>query len=68
MQIRNEQEFDEQLEKLDGLYEGIKDCLHILTPTDMKDLLTQQSAYNKLKQLRDMCAVQLQRMHWVDQN
>lgn len=67
-EIRGEKEFDEQLRRLSDLYEEGKNCLHRTYPVGRAVSPDHEKLYGILREMRDMAATQLQRMHWVDQN
>ncbi len=72
-QISNEAEFKERLKQLGDLYEEGKDCLHSMFGAvnmspfpDDKD--KHARLYDILREMRDIAAVQMQKIHWVPEN
>lgn len=65
-EIANKDEFSEQLKKPGELYEGGKDIVNsylgTMTHDDYNNLML------TLQEMRNMCAVQLQKQHWIDPN
>lgn len=60
----NEEIFKEKLEKLDELYEEGKDCLHAIYNPDPRHA----RLYEILREMRDLCVVQMQNIHWKNDN
>lgn len=68
-QISNEEQFNASIYKLGQLYEEGKDCLHsIMTIDDEDSIKSHHRFFSIIQEMRDLCAVQLQRIHWVNEN
>lgn len=71
-QISNEQEFEENLKKLGDLYEEGKDCLTALTAAVYNHPMGNSAKHNRLydilREMRDIAATQMQKIHWIPEN
>ena len=67
-QVSNEQEFHDNLKKLGDLYEEGKDCLAMTYPVITSAIKYHDRLYAILKEMRDLCAVQMQHKHWINEN
>lgn len=59
--------FDESLNKLGNLYEEGKICLHKIGPPDLNNE-DYWRLFEILRELRDIAAVQMQNIHWKNEN
>lgn len=64
-----EKEFTEALSKLSELYEQGKSCLHnIPRPVRFDEAQSYDRLYNVLKDMRDLAATTMQKLHWKNPN